>query len=250
MSIIRRRLHSVRVAAAAAVLATALANPAHALFGIGGGDIVYDPSNHAENILQAARALEQIQNQIRQLQNETQMLVNMAKHLENLDYSSAAQIQQALAQINLLMQRAEGIAFEIGETESEYARLFPEEYTAAVTADQLVRDARERWRLAREGFRHTMLVQAQVTSTVAADAVLLDRLVSESQAAVGSLQAQQAGNQLLALNAKQALQLQQLLAAQGRAEAVEQARAVESQEQARARFARFVGDGRAYTPLP
>src|SRR2546422_6575830 len=43
--------------------------------------IVYDPSNYAQNVLQAARALQQINNQITSLQNQTQMLLNQAKHL-------------------------------------------------------------------------------------------------------------------------------------------------------------------------
>jgi hypothetical protein len=48
--------------------ATLTATPAHAFFG-GFGRIVYDPQNHAENIVSAARALEQINNQITSLQS-------------------------------------------------------------------------------------------------------------------------------------------------------------------------------------
>jgi type IV secretion system protein TrbJ len=40
--------------------------------------IVYDPSNYAQNVLQAARALEQINQQIAQLQNEAQMLIRVS----------------------------------------------------------------------------------------------------------------------------------------------------------------------------
>lgn len=54
-----------------------IVTPAYALFGF--GDIVFDPSNYAENIVQAARALEQINNQIASLQNEAQMLINQAR---------------------------------------------------------------------------------------------------------------------------------------------------------------------------
>ena len=42
---------------------------------------VFDASNYAENVLQAARALAQINNQIQSLQNETVMLQNMAKKI-------------------------------------------------------------------------------------------------------------------------------------------------------------------------
>ena len=40
--------------------------------------------NYGQNLLTAARALQQIQNQITSLQNQAQMLINQAKHLEQL----------------------------------------------------------------------------------------------------------------------------------------------------------------------
>lgn len=235
----------------AALLAVCLAlspiQPAHALFGA--GDVVFDPSNYSQNVLQAARALQQINNQIQSLQNQVLMLQNMAKHLQRLDYSSLAAIQAALRSINALMARAEGIAFTIDHTEQEFARLYPKEYAATVTTDELARDARGRWEHSMDALRQTMLVQAQVVQNVEADTGELARLVTQSQAAVGSLQAQQATNQLVALSAKQQLQTQELVAAQYRAEALERARATAAQEQARAQFTRFLGQPQAYTPL-
>ena len=44
---------------------------------------VYDPANHVQNILQAVRALQEINNQIQQLTNEIQMLQNMADDLRS-----------------------------------------------------------------------------------------------------------------------------------------------------------------------
>ena len=85
---LRRALFTASVFALpiAATLSPVAAPPAYALFGV--GDIVYDPTNHAENLLQAARALEQINNQIAQLQNEAQMLMNQARNLASLPYSA------------------------------------------------------------------------------------------------------------------------------------------------------------------
>ena len=45
--------------------------------------VVFDPNNYAQNVLTAARALQQINNQITSLQNQTQMLINQAKNLAN-----------------------------------------------------------------------------------------------------------------------------------------------------------------------
>jgi P-type conjugative transfer protein TrbJ len=50
--------------------------------------IVFDPNNYAQNVLTAARELQQINNQITSLQNQAQMLINQAKNLASLPYSS------------------------------------------------------------------------------------------------------------------------------------------------------------------
>jgi conjugal transfer/entry exclusion protein len=56
----RALLLSTTMLTAPVLLSTTMVTPAYALFGI--GDIVFDPSNYAENVLSAARALEQINN--------------------------------------------------------------------------------------------------------------------------------------------------------------------------------------------
>ena len=76
--------------AASAVLSLSFAAvPAHAQF----GGIVYDPTNYAQNVLTAARALQQINNQIQQIQNQATSLINQAKNLANLPFSSLTQLQ-------------------------------------------------------------------------------------------------------------------------------------------------------------
>src|SRR3546814_20476742 len=90
---------------------TMLTAPAHAQFGFGG--IVYDPTNYAQNVLTAARALEQINNQIRSLQNEAQSLINQAKNLANMPYSALQQIQQNVQRTQQLLSQAQNIAFDV-----------------------------------------------------------------------------------------------------------------------------------------
>ena len=46
--------------------------------------IVYDPTNYAQNVLTAARTLQQVNQQITQLQNEATMLINQARNLASL----------------------------------------------------------------------------------------------------------------------------------------------------------------------
>src|SRR3546814_11870900 len=57
---------------------------------------VFDASNYAQNLLTAARTLQQINNQIQSLQNEASMLTNMAKHLQRLDFSSLTQLTRSM----------------------------------------------------------------------------------------------------------------------------------------------------------
>lgn len=63
----------------------------------------------------------------------------------------------------------------------------------------LVNDALTRWQSSMDAFEQTLIVQAKVNESLSDDAATLSDLVSASQGAEGSLQAQQAANQLLAL---------------------------------------------------
>lgn len=72
--------------------------------------------------------------------------------------------------------------------------------------------------------------------------------MSRSQGATGALQIGQATVQLLALIAKQQFQLQHLLSAQMRAEAIDAATRTQAQSDAQGATSKFLGSGSAYTP--
>ena len=237
----RRALLAGGLALAIGIASTPITVPqAHAL-------TVFDPANYGQNLLTAARNLQQINNQVRQLANEAQMLFNQAQNLTKLPSSIAAELQTSLQQVNGLIENAQGLAYDVTKIDQEFQRLFPEEYSAAVSTSQIVQDAQETWALARNGFKHSLEVQAEVVSRIREDAITLDSLIAKSQSAAGNLQALQAGNQLTALGTKQSMQLQNLLAASARADALHRADAVAARERGRARFQRFLGDRNAYT---
>ncbi|WP_375403336.1 P-type conjugative transfer protein TrbJ [uncultured Sphingomonas sp.] len=209
---------------------------------------VFDVANYTQNLLTAARTLQQINQQIRSLQNEAAMLTNMAKNLSRVDFPQLRELQQKLVQIDRLMGQAQGIDFRVDQLDEKFRRLFPDAFDQALRTDQRVRNARNRLDTSMGAFRHTMTVQAQVVENVRDDAETLSAIVATSQGAEGSLQAQQATNQLLALTAKQQFQLQAMMAAQFRSESIEQARRVQESDEARGATRRFLGAGRAYTP--
>lgn len=234
-------MKKILLAAVVAVL-IALAPGAHAQW------VVIDPTNLVQNILTAARTLEQINNQIRQLQNEAQMLTNQARNLTGLNFSALAELRAALSATNQLIQQAQGLAFNVSQMEADFRRLYPESYSAAISGTQMALDARSRWRNSLEALRTATKVQSQAVQNFASDERTLTDLVNRSQSAVGALQAMQATNQLLALQSRQAMQAQQLQITQDRAAALEQARQVAVQERAREVRRRFQGDGTPYTP--
>lgn len=236
------RRMKANVLAAAACLAVGLGAPAEAqLF----GGIVYDPSNYAQNVLTAVRTLTMINNQVKQLTNEAQALVNQAKELTSLPFTARAEINQRLSEIKELIASARSLAYDVAAIDQQFEALFPEDY-AATPAPMMASDARAHWREASRAFHDSMVMQAKLAEQISADMASLDAIVAASESAVGNLQAAQAGNQLLALQVKQAMQTAQVFAVAARADALDRARQLQTEERARVTSERFVGDGVAY----
>lgn len=225
----------------AAVAALLLSTPAAAAMP------VFDATNYSQNLLQAARALEQINNQVSSLQNEATMLENMAKNLQRIDFPQLQAINSALGKIGSLMDQAQAISFKAGQVDAKFKAMFPGLVEQTLTTDQRVADAKARLSSAMDSFRHSMNVQAEVVSNIQQDSQLLSDLAGRSQGAAGALQAQQATNQLLALSAKQQLQLQDLIASEFRSQSIERAARAQAEAEARAATTRFLGCGKAYS---
>ena len=219
--------------------------PAHAFFGI--GRIVYDPTNHAENLLTAARTLEQINNQITSLQNEAQMLINQARNLASLPYSSLQALQQNVQRTQQLIGQAQNIAFDVQNID----QMFQQDYgnlSLTATDQQLIADARTRWENTVGGLQDAMRVQAGVVGNIDSNRAEMSALVGESQGATGALQATQAGNQLLALQSQQLSDLIAVISANGRADALMEAERATAAEQGRIQRERFLTPGSGYQP--
>ncbi|PJI89600.1 P-type conjugative transfer protein TrbJ [Sphingomonas koreensis] len=206
---------------------------------------VFDPSNYSQNLLTAARTLQQINNQIQSLQNEARMLINQGKNLTRIDFPQLDQLRQKLAEIDRLMGQAQGIDFSVDQLDERFRQLFPDSFDQVLGR---VASAKERLDTEMAAFRQTMTVQSGIVENVRDDAQTLKAIVDRSQGAEGSLQVSQATNQLLALTAKQQFQIQTLMAAQFRSESLEAAKRGQAEREARERTNRFLGDGKAYTP--
>jgi P-type conjugative transfer protein TrbJ len=206
--------------------------------------IVYDPTNYASNILQAARALEQINNQIRGLQNQALSLTNQARNLAQLPYSSLQTIQGNLGRIGGLVQQAQRVGFDVQAINREFSQNYT--VTAGASDAALVASAKQRWLNSAAAFQDALRIQAGVVAGMPGSKSETQALVGASQGATGIVQATQAGNQLLALQSQQLADLTAMMAAQGRANALDQAERAASRDQAQEQFRRFMDRQQGY----
>ena len=239
---IHHRLRTVLMAAAVALTLGVTSVSAHAQW------IVFDPTNYVQNALTAARALQQVNNEIQGLENQATMLINQSRNLESLPYSALAQLQQSVSQTQLLVGQAQQIAYSVTAIDQAFTRTYPQAYSSATSSQQLLADAQTRWQNSLAGFQDAMRVQAGVVQNLDSTRTQIGALISSSQSATGALQAAQSGNQLAALQTQQLADLTAVMAANGRAQSLEGARNVESQVQARQQLSNFLNYGPGYQP--
>ena len=153
------RIAAVLLAAPIALSPVLWAPPASAQL------IVKDPTNYVQNVLQAARSLEQINNQISSLQNEATMLINQARNLANLPYSSLQQIQQSVQRTQQLLTQAQRIAYDVQNIDQAFQTTYGNASMSA-SDQQLVAGARERWQNTVGGLQDAMRVQAGVVGNI------------------------------------------------------------------------------------
>jgi len=212
------------------------AAPAQAQF----GGVVYDPKNYSQNILTAARTLEQINNQIRMLQNQATSLVNDARNLTSLPISTLQTLQAQVDQTRQLLGEAQRIAYDVTDVQQAFSSRYKRGALTGTHA-QMVANADARWRDSVGAFEDSMKVQAGIVGNLGATRTSVGTLVGASQSATGALQAVQAGNQLLALQTQQLADLTAAIAAQSRAQALEAARDAATEAEGRERLRRFLG---------
>ncbi len=202
---------------------------------------VFDPSNYAQNLLTASRTLQALEQQARQLANEAQMLLNMEKNLKPLGSTIIEPLNKTLQELQGTLSRAGDLAFRMEQAEETYARLFPDSYQKALRMNKVVQTAKERWEHRVKTFRVSLTLQGQLLEALEQDRTELTGLLAKSKKAEGARSAIQAGNELLALNIKQLMQLQTLMALQARSNTLAQAERAANQKEAQKYFESFMG---------
>jgi type IV secretion system protein TrbJ len=210
-----------------------------------GQSVVYDPSNYAQNVLQAARALQQVNNQITQLENQTQSLINQAKHLVSLPYSLVSTITGQIQRTEQLIGEAQRIAYSV----STIDKAFTTNYGAInldVSQQQMVAQAQQRWQNSLASLQDAMRMQATVAGNISTSRTTVTTLGASSQSASGALQAAQVNNQLLVQISQQLADLIALQAAHSRAQSLIAAANATDQNQGTGQLSTFLTRGSGY----
>ena len=237
-----RNLRAVFAAGVTAITFASISLPARAQW------VVFDPTNFSQNVLTAARELQQVNNSVQSLENQATMLTNQSRNLANLPYSSLAQLEQSITQTEQLLIQAQRIAYNVTTIDQAFTSTYPRAYSSSTSSQQLLADAQSRWENSLAGFQDAMTVQAGAVQNLDSTRTQISALVSSSQSAAGALQAAQSGNQLIALQTRQLADLTAVMAAIARAQSLEGARDVENQEQAQQQLSNFLNYGAGYQP--
>jgi len=121
---------------------------------------VIDPTNLAQNILQAGRALEQINNQIRQIEQQASMLARNPLQL-------SPELSQSIGQTRQLFTAAQGLTFQVNQMSEQLHALYPDTW-ANFNLGQ-ISDRTQQWlREDRTATEQSIAAQAQAAQSIEA----------------------------------------------------------------------------------
>lgn len=169
---------------------------------------VYDPANHVENALQAAR-------QLQSLTNEAQMLVNQARQLAASPYSHLLGSSRTLSDIAELARSVRGMAADVEQLQGQFEDLYP----AAVEGldpRTALSQAKARSANARATAQDLAATAAELERLAQGRSLRMQGALSASQAAGGETAAIQSSTQMLSVLAEDLGAIRAVLLAQSR----------------------------------
>ena len=198
---------------------------------------VVDYSNLTQSILQVTHAVTQIQNQIQQINQ-------MAQTLQTLGGSQYASVTTGLNQQLLEMQNTLGtlthISQSVGNIQNEFNTLFPDQATWDSYDFSNIGTTLDDWSTEIDNATIEALTAQGIVQRASQNVNRVNALLAESQTADGEVRQLQLMNQNMAVLSQQMNDTLQLLAANGRLQAIQAARQEKSREAARARKTRMM----------
>ena len=163
--------------------------------------VVFDPRNHLENALQAARQLES--------------LANEARSLAASPYSHLVGNNQSLRDMGELARTAQGLATSVDGLERQFDTLFPDDVSGS-DALRLLEQGQARTANARRTAEDLARTAAELERLGRGRGDRLSGALAASESAQGQTAAAQSTNQLLAVLAEDLAALRTIMLAQSR----------------------------------
>lgn len=181
--------------------------------------VVFDPSNYSQNVLQAIRDLQSNINEARMITNQVISLANEARNLTALPWDMIENFSGQFSSMFSAVGSINGLMQNLANLESRFEELYPDfnNQWNPVARTSMAEDMKRWLSATRESMLGAARTGAQVLENLPQTQADLEKLVSDSQGAVGILQATQAGNQVAATVAGQLMNLNAQLASYSQA---------------------------------
>jgi len=173
--------------------------------------VVFDPSNHAENLIQAARQLEALTQQAR-------LISQQARSLAASPHAPVADAARSMAAIDALSRSAQGLSAYIDALERQFETLYPEGL-GELDAAMLARGRSDRLQTARSTAQDLARIAAGIDKDAPARSRRLEAALAASHAAEGQTAAIQSSTWTLASLAEELAALRAVVLAQARLQA-------------------------------
>jgi len=215
---------------ALALLLSPLLRTAYALFGA--GDVVFDPAAFQRQLINYALSLNQYSTQTLQYSTQMQQLQNDYANLRNLGYKVDL---SNLDEVQHIMKSALGISNDHAKMQGQFQLLYPDfkTYQGQKSVDY-AKQSVEWSKQNQQNARDILSVTTQVQESIARDQKNLRYLSNRSDSASGTKDLLQTLNQLLIMQTKQLMQLQQIIATSAKADAAYLAEKASNNEASRA----------------
>jgi P-type conjugative transfer protein TrbJ len=169
---------------------------------------VFDQANYSHSIMTDIQTLRSNINEATQLANQVTQIANEYRNLASMPFSVLQSYIAQYGQLVAVVQNISGLVRDVQNLQSRFETLFPDVSQRPSFTGQDMVNGLNAWRVHLNGsVLDSMKTGAQVLSTLPTNRQEFATLISQSQGAVGALQALQTGNQLSAQVAGQLLQL-------------------------------------------
>jgi type IV secretion system protein TrbJ len=178
---------------------------------------IADVESAIQEALAVINQYTQIANEYTQIANQVQQIANQVKNLEQFSGTSISQLLHVSTQISTTLGQATGVGFDLSQATAQFDQLYAQGQALMNTAAIVTK--RQQWMQHRRDAAATAMKVQAVSQNLHTMATNLSQLLTNASGATGNLQIQQVQAQQTGLTQAMLMQIQQILAGNGRLDA-------------------------------